>query len=244
MGKSRKHTFTRIQAATGWKKALGIETLEIDWDSPKDLNRLFFVIQHRLKELTPSFRTVTESQTHHSRRILDACCNLWETDTSSHYAALNLVSEKKYYVYAHLDPTRAIHPNDRLAKLAFGATLGMTHHPFYVGKGTGDRYLDINRNGNHRKVRQRIGEPITMILKDGLSEVEALASEDKLIDIFGLQVFGGYLTNLDEGYHPIERRKLYAEPYAAMLEPARVPKVADVLNLAVASRKAAMAAAA
>jgi len=204
------------------QKTFGVEQVRIDWDSIKDLNRLGETIRRRLIELTPSFASQQESQNQRSRRIFDACDAIWNTDTSSHYAALGLDSEKKYYVYAHLDPTRKVVVNGD-AKTSFGATLGMTHRPFYIGKGTGDRFLDFNRNGNHRKVRQRIGEPIAMILKDGLSEAGALAFEDKLIDIFGLQVFGGYLTNLDEGYHPVERRTLYAESYAVTLESERKP---------------------
>ena len=125
-------------------------------------------------------------------------------------------------MYSHLDPTKKI-AIEYNPKTTFGATIGMSHIPFYIGKGTGERYSDFSRNDTHRKVRQHLSpaSPLAMIIRQGLTEVEALSLEDKLIDIFGLKVFGGYLTNLDEGYHSSERRKLYAQQYSLMVRDAR-----------------------
>lgn len=49
------------------------------------------------------------------------------------------------------------------------------------------------------------------IFKDGLTELEALCLESKLIDIFGLIGKGDRLVNLDEGIKSQERQQIYAE---------------------------------
>lgn len=89
--------------------------------------------------------------------------------------------------------------------------------PFYVGKGSRKRVNDINRNETHRKVVQFLKErektPETFIIKENLSEKESLILESKLIDIYGLEIYGGYLTNLDEGYKFSERRNKYKKDY-------------------------------
>jgi hypothetical protein len=189
-----------------------IKTFTVDWDSYADVSRLGGVIKSRLGTINPK----KISKKERFRVLFNACRDIWEFDTSAHYAGLDLDTERKYYVYAHLDPTSKIAINFN-PRTTFGASVGMTHFPFYIGKGTGDRYKDFNWNETHRKMRQKIVTPIAIILKDNLTEAEALAFEDKLIDIFGLKVFGGYLTNLDEGYHPQQRRDLYAKPYSMMM---------------------------
>ena len=97
----------------------------------------------------------------------------------------------------------------------FAATLGMELIPFYVGKGVGDRAYDLNRNETHRKVRQKLqqfGQEVSVkILKSGLTEMEALILESKLIDMFGLIASGGKLVNLDEGVNSKERRLKYKD---------------------------------
>lgn len=120
-----------------------------------------------------------------------------------------------YYVYAHCDPGFKI-ALKKNGKTTFAATLGMEYVPFYIGKGSGNRAYDLNRNESHRKVRQKIqrfGKDVAVtILKDGLTELEALCIESKLIDIFGLiSQRDGHLVNLDEGVSPNERRKLYKD---------------------------------
>ena len=95
--------------------------------------------------------------------------------------------------------------------------MGIEYLPFYVGKGVGDRAYNINRNESHHKKRQFIeksGKSIQIkILKDGLTESEALMMESKLIDIFGLVSFGGWLVNLDEGINNESRKEMYMEDY-------------------------------
>lgn len=98
---------------------------------------------------------------------------------------------------------------------SFAASIGMKHIPFYVGKGTGNRYKDLNRNETHRKIRQKLNkfnkDIEVEIVKDNLTEKEALILESKLIDIFGLLPNGGRLVNLDEGIKSEERKSRYIE---------------------------------
>jgi hypothetical protein len=76
--------------------------------------------------------------------------------------------------------------------------------PFYIGKGTGDRYLaHLNDQSEHRKVdkineiRQADNEPQIDILRYGLSENEAKLVEAATIDLIGK----ANLTNIMSGHH-------------------------------------------
>src|SRR5208282_78053 len=161
------------------------------------------------------------SRKERERRLFDACSLIWNTDISSLYGALVLDTTPNYYVYAHLDSCRKVLV-ERAGVTTFAATLGMPYFPFYIGKGTGDRWQDFNRNETHRKVRERIARlskaPIAIKLNDGLTEAQALQLEAKLIDIFGLITNGGKLCNLDEGLYPEQRRQFYLSAYR-MLRP-------------------------
>jgi len=53
-------------------------------------------------------------------------------------------------------------------------------------------------------------------IKTNLSELAALSLESKLIDVFGLLPNRGYLTNLDEGVRPQERRNLYKTAFQTL----------------------------
>ena len=151
--------------------------------------------------------------------MLDYCFNIYNFDISCIYEDLNLDQSKNYYVYLHLDPTNPIENNTRKPKHLFYAAIGCKYLPFYVGKGSNNRAYDLNRNELHRKIRQRIrksnNDVEVFILKDNLTELEALCLESKLIDIMGLKAHYQYglLVNLDEGYRSHERRQLYIDNY-------------------------------
>jgi hypothetical protein len=115
-------------------------------------------------------------------------------------------SKKEFYVYVHIDPRK-----QRLGLGIFHTVLpGL---PFYVGKGSGNRAYDLKRNDGHRKIIGEIramGFPDTIIphiLKDKLTEQEALTLEAKLIYFFGSTYDDtrrhGYLINLMDHARPL-----------------------------------------
>lgn len=202
-----------------------IKTFNVDWDSYEDVTRLASIIKSRLGEINPNHISKRER----NRRLLDACESIYNTDIATVYANMNLDPLDRYYVYVHMDPTRKIAIGaDPLT--SFAATLGMTHMPFYVGKGTGSRSENLNRNGFHRKIRQRLEsikrEPIAQRIAEGLTERDALALESKLIDIFGIIPQGGLLANLDEGIERQSRRMQYQKYFELLTCGARSRKVA------------------
>jgi hypothetical protein len=132
------------------------------------------------------------------------------------YDGMELSQERRFYVYAHCDPFFKFKA-DTNGKIAFASTIGLDYLPFYVGKGEGNRAYELNRNEGHRKKRQFIEgsqkEVQIRIIKDNLTELEAFMLESKLIDIFGLTSFGGWLVNLDEGVNNSNRKQLYFDDY-------------------------------
>jgi len=188
------------------------KTFEIDWDDYEQVSKLGNQIKSRLGEINPNKASKAENQ----RRQYQAISDIYLTDISSLYSTVELDSKPVYYVYAHLDTTKKVAVSKN-PKTTFAATLGMDFFPFYIGKGTGNRCYDINRNETHRKVKQRLasyGKEVKVVkIASDLTEVEALALESKLIDIFGLIPNKGLLTNLDEGLLPKERRRYYQVAY-------------------------------
>ena len=192
------------------------KTFTVDWDDYEALTKRGSTIKSRLGEINPHklSKKVREGL------ILDACRGIFETDTSDLYQDLNLSLDRRFYVYSHMNSSWKIWPGYS-GRLTFAATLGITHSPFYFGKGTGDRAFNMSRNGYHRKLRERF-EPdgsniMSQIVINGLTEHEAYSIEDKLIDIFRLKVYGGFLSNLDEGHKIEERRKRYQLHYDQLI---------------------------
>lgn len=107
-------------------------------------------------------------------------------------------SEKQYYVYAHVEPTKRGY---KAGGIDFGGL------PFYIGKGIGKRAFDLKRNEGHGAELRRLlnvgkkASDIVSIVKEGLSESEALCLEAKLIYFFGTRFDNdknGVLVNLDK----------------------------------------------
>jgi hypothetical protein len=112
--------------------------------------------------------------------------------------------EKKFYVYAHVRP----HPGFMEIKTSPDqfAGLRIPGVPFYIGKGAGGRAYDLSRNDGHGAELRSLKksgvsqDEIVFIIKDGLTESEALKLESKLIYILGTKyesTTNGLLVNLD-----------------------------------------------
>lgn len=136
-------------------------------------------------------------------------------DWSGLFPSVNPDGEAKYYVYYHSDPSK---PNMRLKR--YGETVEFNGRPFYVGKGCGNRYKSKKRGRDHLSIINSLSESgvsdekIFHIFKDGLTELEALELEAKLITFFGCQseisrsrahfhgMNGGLLVNSDPAVRP------------------------------------------
>jgi hypothetical protein len=191
------------------------KTVEIDFESLEDIQHWINVLKSEYSSLRKLKDPTFISKNERVRKQFEACQGIVNTDIHHIYSKLNLDESPIYYVYAHCDPGFKI-ALKKNGKTTFGATLGMTHVPFYIGKGKENRAYDLNRNDSHRKVRQKIQnfgkDIIVTILKEGLTELEALCLESKLIDIFGLiSQRNGHLVNLDEGVAPKDRQKCYKQ---------------------------------
>lgn len=190
---------------------MNIKTFEIDIDSIDDCKKLRNTMNSTIGQL----QALSQGTRKEKFKILfNACESIINTDISSLYKNMQLDTNPVYYVYAHCDPAANI-AFGKNGVSTFAATLGMLKLPFYIGKGTGARAYDLNRNESHRKVRQRLqkfNKDIEVsIFKNNLTELEALMLESKLIDMFGLTSVGGRLVNLDEGVNKDERRLIYKE---------------------------------
>ena len=130
----------------------------------------------------------------------------------------NYDDEKKYYVYAHIDPTL---PNVKIKKF----NIILPGAPFYIGKGAGERAFDLNRNAGHgKKIKYIVNlgyskAIIPHIIKSELSEADAFELESKFIYFFGT-IYNqwrknGVLYNLEEGKTPemISARKYKLRKY-------------------------------
>jgi hypothetical protein len=128
----------------------------------------------------------------------------------------SLDQDGSYYVYYHTDPRM---PNMRMKK--DDVHVDFEGRPFYIGKGKGNRYTSKRRGRDHLSVIKNLTEihgisedRIFHIFKDGLSEIEALELEAKLITFFGCQsevsrnkahfhgIKGGLLVNSDPAVRP------------------------------------------
>lgn len=113
--------------------------------------------------------------------------------------------DRRYYVYAHIDPRR-MHFACQEINLIPGSG-----EPFYIGKGTGRRAWDLDRNQGHGKTLLYLKEKgytkdhIVKVLFENMTEAESMEMEAKLIYFFGTlyeKNRRGTLVNLDLSIRP------------------------------------------
>lgn len=186
--------------------------MNIDWNSIEQLKSLRSKIDRRLNQLT----VVEKKQKKSHFSVFKSCNKIYNANIANVYDDVVLSEEQKFYVYVHCDPFFKLKA-DVNGKIAFASSLGIEYLPFYVGKGEGSRAYDLNRSESYRKKRQVIeksGKNIQVkLIQENLTERDALALESKLLDIFGLVSFGGWLVNLDEGINSNTRKNIYIEDY-------------------------------
>jgi len=202
-----------------------IKNFSVDLD---DLDSIVRAI-NQLKSAAGCLRPVSKNKDY--KRKFEAANAIWDCDISSIYESVRLSDERKFYVYAHCDSSKPIRAGAHPVS-TFLASLGAEFNPFYIGKGAGDRALNMNRNGLHRKVKQRIQDSghrvVPVIMRDGLTELEALMLESKLIDIIGVSGKSGRLSNHDEGIFVERRRSFYANELAILSNyHAHMPRMSD-----------------
>lgn len=147
--------------------------------------------------------------------------SLMEQDWKYLFEEQSLSNKNDFYVYAHVSPLSL----ESLLRHRLKKYLGIDGFPFYIGKGKGDRAYDLNRNQGHGlKLKNLIAagkckEELVAIIKDGLTEIEALELESKLIYFFGTVYerhtkmgTSGFLYNLDIGKRPEFKQKKKVEP--------------------------------
>lgn len=111
--------------------------------------------------------------------------------------------EGKHYVYAHCDPSQPLNVS-KSARDLLAAEFGLTHRPFYIGKGKDDRCFNTKRNDSYRKKKTSIlksGEEIQIVkIKEGLSDESSKLVESTFIKIFGIMAVSNFnwLVNLAE----------------------------------------------
>lgn len=183
--------------------------IEVDYNNVDDLEKLRNKLNsqiYNLKNNTNNFKNIKQEK-------FEACVKIMNTDISGLYSNIKLDDRPIYYVYAHCMPNKIAVKKDGITTWA--ATIGFNHVPFYIGKGTGQRAYELKRNETHRKVKQKLQtfeQNIEIeIIKEGLTELEALCMESKLIDIFGIMGKSGRLVNLDEGVNSKERQNIYKD---------------------------------
>jgi hypothetical protein len=201
-----------------------IVTYEVDYDDPNQLKKIAYKLLHRRNKVLQEkgYNGISFNGSNlHVGKVMPLFEDIYNTDLSSVYERSSISTN--YYVYLHCDPTKKIHVSVDIKHLFLASKFNISHVPFYVGKGIGNRWQHLDRNDSHRKIRSKLIKqsldikPIKII--DNLSETQALEIESKLIDILGLKALSefGMLVNLDEGHNAKERRSLYTEPCLQVL---------------------------
>jgi hypothetical protein len=196
-----------------------IKTFEVDFNDFEQVSKLFMVAKCRYHELKRK-KDNKKSHKERCREMLDLMSDIYNMDILSEFNDDKLSKEKKFYVYAHGFDNELLvisKSGKNNPKKVFAAQLGLHFKPVYIGKGCNGRVNDEKRNRAYSKIKKTyIGygaKPLKFVIKDNLTELEALLLEGKLIDIFNFTFLAnsGWLCNLDAGYMVEKRRSLYQD---------------------------------
>jgi hypothetical protein len=184
----------------------------VDYSSLESLHNIKGSALAAIEKLTLTNKEISKTTWEIQQDILDIYLKIWNTDLTPLFNTLELDSTPKYYVYAHTKAGK-LRTNSKAIGAFSQIHIGLKEKPFYIGKGTGNRYLLKERNEYYNKYRAQLAseniEVNHVIIKDKLSEYEALELESKLVDIYGIKAEGGFLLNLDSCYKPLLRRRMY-----------------------------------
>lgn len=135
----------------------------------------------------------------YNKNLLKHLSELIDADWSDVFSCGD--EDKRYYVYMH-----HYKQGKRIDFDYNGVSIHTKGLPFYIGKGTGTRAYDLNRNQGHGQILKQLKKEqakdndIVSIVANGLSEDDALILESKLIYFFGTKYEKGrkgILVNLD-----------------------------------------------
>jgi hypothetical protein len=173
--------------------------IEVDFDDPKDLKKVISGLQIRRKDLLRKLG-FNEIRFNGSKYNIDNILPEFNRMLDS----VNIESGDNY-VYFHCNPYRKLDVSGNVKHLFLASRFNnITHEPIYVGKGIGDRYLDLNRNDSHRKIRsiiRRKGQDLIPVkIIENISERTALELENVFMYSLGLKALSQYglLCNLIE----------------------------------------------
>jgi hypothetical protein len=202
------------------------KTITLDWDSTKELKKYITLLQKRRKFILRELgydQIHFNGSKHNLSSLLPAFNKMYDTDLTDLYESVDN-SERSFYVYLHCNPLKQLNVRHDIKHLFLASKFpNLTHEPFYVGKGKGERYLDFNRNDSYRKIRSNLKkydkEIISIKVLENLTDRKSLSYESKLIDILGLRCYSQFcsLVNLDEGHNFEERRLKYNDEMATRI---------------------------